>query len=1530
MVSVTGFDLLDDCRSPTRAMQYALDYMDIYNRCGDNQYNTTLRLGLVGPSRSSTAEEVADAMRGFSAPIISPAATVATLTTGDISHPNFFRTVPSDRLQLAAIIQILKQLSWSFVALVYTDDVYGTTGSRMLQEMAVRERICINTSIVITSDPAVMTSVVSQLIGVRARAKDQSLAVVYIGAKDKAENLVFNLKSQRALGFHFIFSDSVSTNLDVFKSGQLPNTNMNLAVGSLTLAPSSVTLRDFEDYLNRKYTSVHNGSDNDTIIASYLKVSGWTWPLQSVSQVSFVPLAVGAIYALAEATRLTHQEVCGNDRGVCAAMVTAVAEGAVLRYMKNLSVNFSAMNADVAPQEFRRIGYILEFDENGDVVPSGEFPDYVVYSYNNELPQPLLKVGNYTGGKLSLDTSQVKMLTTYSQVVQRVQTSVCAGECVECADNGKIPVAHLNGSAVIVGVFSVHVRQGDSPFKAFLHSVQQLRASTGVDFGAVAFDDCYSPLRINTILSTYLSQHVTEEQCGFSVCVDPDQVVGVIGSLSSGSTMAVADFFTPLRVPVISYAASSPDFDDKVNFPFFLRTVPSDDEQAKAMAAVIEEMGWSYVGLLYVNNNYGTKGALAFQRTAAARGICVADPVIISENPSSVDEKDLYDAFIALIEKNVKVVVFFGIDTRMADFLRLVESRGEFGRLLFLASEEWASKDDVLNAGPKAARGSITIKVNNVDTNPQDEDLLRKELLQKVPSRDDPNPWFSEFWQNFFDCNIPGGFNNVFSKDCNPTTRLSSTEVARLLSDQRVKHVMNAVSALGWGLHAAKDEFCEDKFPCSFLRNAKYATKVLDSIKSQVVTVHSLKESVFDDRGNGDIGFSLFNIQKDDLGYTYKLVGSYIPKQGLQLQKEDLRFYTETGRETSQVDAQCSGTLCDHCPQQLTASSPAPQDQTDKGEHMQMAILVILALLLVVCLLLVCGLALSCAYFRRKVQGLTKQLQEQKSEPVYHAVQERQVYGNVMGDMTSVPLPQPQPQYRHDDIRFVNSRSNSPADTLDGRYNPAFTPDGYHRRQLTLDVTAQSSQALMTQRSVAPSDHNATTTTPAPGTAPELPVRQSSMASVTRVKGPTASESEMSQHPYDEMNSTASENAFQSGVASPARTTRVPTFPMTFQNLEAIPLQVMGPANTPDYRQTTPPDYRQQLESPQYHHQQVLIGNHRSPPRQGSEVNSIQYFQMTPTGQLEEMEGDEGGEIMVDTYMLPSQPGMQPGQGTQHLQVFRRQSLSPVSYSESSRSLLLNPDARDLLLQQLLVEKLAQLQQQQNGTPGASGTPSSSNDAAHPGCPTQRPPQHQFPPSRSELQQQESVGASTLYPSSSSCSSDRPQHQQQPNALYTSSSNSRSFSEASSDSTPGHQVASSSPKESPYTILPDVHFARLQDQQSVARPSAWPASGGSDSGRSSGRSRSSGLTFAISEPATPHWTLGSADSLSDNTDQPWEGLQKPPPQAVENLPQNQLQQQQQQQQQDHELQRQRTQTELHKPEEQTPVSEYLGLHVSTV
>ena len=70
---------------------------------------------------------------------------------------------------------------------------------------------------------------------------------------------------------------------------------------------------------------------------------------------------------------------------------------------------------------------------------------------------------------------------------------------------------------------------------------------------------------------------------------------------------------------------------------------------------LVKAMGWEYVGLLHVDNNYGTKGALAFQRVARERGVCVAEPVSISVNPTNVDEKHLYDAFVRLMQQNVKV-----------------------------------------------------------------------------------------------------------------------------------------------------------------------------------------------------------------------------------------------------------------------------------------------------------------------------------------------------------------------------------------------------------------------------------------------------------------------------------------------------------------------------------------------------------------------------------------------------------------------------------------------------------------------------------------------------------------------------------------------------------------------------------------------------------------------------------------------------------------------------------------------------------
>ena len=61
--------------------------------------------------------------------------------------------------------------------------------------------------------------------------------------------------------------------------------------------------------------------------------------------------------------------------------------------------------------------------------------------------------------------SKVRMLTKLGHVTSELQTSVCSGSCIECADDGKIPLAHINGSAYIIGIFSMHERNAGQPFK---------------------------------------------------------------------------------------------------------------------------------------------------------------------------------------------------------------------------------------------------------------------------------------------------------------------------------------------------------------------------------------------------------------------------------------------------------------------------------------------------------------------------------------------------------------------------------------------------------------------------------------------------------------------------------------------------------------------------------------------------------------------------------------------------------------------------------------------------------------------------------------------------------------------------------------------------------------------------------------------------------------------------------------------------------------------------------------------------------
>jgi ABC-type branched-subunit amino acid transport system substrate-binding protein len=103
--------------------------------------------------------------------------------------------------------------------------------------------------------------------------------------------------------------------------------------------------------------------------------------------------------------------------------------------------------------------------------------------------------------------------------------------------------------------------------------------------------------------------------------VNIDQVAAIVGALSSGVSIAVAESITvPNQVLQISAASTSPAITVLADDDFLFRTTVSDAIQGVIMGKLASELGYSTASALYVNNAYGQGLAEAFKASFEAEG----------------------------------------------------------------------------------------------------------------------------------------------------------------------------------------------------------------------------------------------------------------------------------------------------------------------------------------------------------------------------------------------------------------------------------------------------------------------------------------------------------------------------------------------------------------------------------------------------------------------------------------------------------------------------------------------------------------------------------------------------------------------------------------------------------------------------------------------------------------------------------------------------------------------------------------------
>ncbi|XP_060733754.1 extracellular calcium-sensing receptor-like [Tachysurus vachellii] len=118
----------------------------------------------------------------------------------------------------------------------------------------------------------------------------------------------------------------------------------------------------------------------------------------------------------------------------------------------------------------------------------------------------------------------------------------------------------------------------------------------------------------------FMTGHETTADDG---CSGQAAVQAIIGESESTPTVALAQTTGPFQMPVVSPSATCECLSNRKIYPYFFRTIPSDYYQGRALAYLVKHFGWSWVGAVNSDNDYGNNGMAIFLKTAKEEGICV-------------------------------------------------------------------------------------------------------------------------------------------------------------------------------------------------------------------------------------------------------------------------------------------------------------------------------------------------------------------------------------------------------------------------------------------------------------------------------------------------------------------------------------------------------------------------------------------------------------------------------------------------------------------------------------------------------------------------------------------------------------------------------------------------------------------------------------------------------------------------------------------------------------------------------------------
>ncbi|XP_077104228.1 extracellular calcium-sensing receptor-like [Siphateles boraxobius] len=371
-----------------------------------------------------------------------------------------------------------------------------------------------------------------------------------------------------------------------------------------------------------------------------------------------------------------------------------------------------------------------------------------------------------------------------------------------------------------------------------------------VSIGYRIYDTCGSRL---SSMSATISLMNGEEFASEDTCNGQSPIHAIIGETESSATVILSRTTGPFKIPVISHSATCECLSNRGNYPSFFRTIASDYHQSRALAYIIKHFGWSWVGAVNSDNDYGNNGMAIFLNTAREEGICVEYSVKFYRT----EPEKLRQVVDTIKNSTAKVIVAFLTSFEMENLLEQLSTNNITDRQM-IGVEAWITAKSLISSNSfHVLGGSLGFAVTKIDIEGFSDYVIKS------------------FWDTDFPCSQVERNSSQYALSCNIYQDLLSLKSDNEdVPEQRyASNVYKAIYAVAHSLHSLLK--CKEKEGCEKHMEIQ-PQQVVEALKRVNFTVKMGDRVWFDSTGAAVAQYEVINWQQvSDGSVQFKTVGYY-------------------------------------------------------------------------------------------------------------------------------------------------------------------------------------------------------------------------------------------------------------------------------------------------------------------------------------------------------------------------------------------------------------------------------------------------------------------------------------------------------------------------------------------------------------------------------------------------------------------------------------------------------------------------------